>query len=178
MVMRMAALDGAFIREDQAVVALDRWPQGQASYLFGEAFLREMTARAGPDTLPELARVQAGHLIPYLDDLTSIRVTGNSFHALWRESSAEERSRAQREAEAIQAAGLTPSCALTTQGIRQTGPPFRPHGSWMAYTSQALTRFPGIRLVRPDGSGDRKLADRNGGASLSWTPDGPALVYD
>src|SRR5258708_36763158 len=92
MVLRMAALEGAFLREDQAVLALDRWPQGQASYLFGEAFLREMTARAGPGTLPELARVQAGHPIPYLDDLTSIRATGNSFPALWREWSHQEQS--------------------------------------------------------------------------------------
>src|SRR5258708_38751873 len=108
MVLRMAALEGAFLREDQAVLALDRWPQGQASYLFGEAFLREMTARAGPGTLPELARVQAGHPIPYLDDLTSIRVTGNSFHALWRDWSSAGRSRARREAGAVQAPGLPP----------------------------------------------------------------------
>jgi Tol biopolymer transport system component len=178
MVLRMAALEGAFLREDQAVLAQDRWPQGQASYLFGEAFLREMTARSGPSTLPELARVQAGHVIPYLDDLTSIQVTGTSFHAHWQEWSAEERSRAQREAEQIQAAGLTPSCALTTRGIRQTEPRFSPDGAWIAYSSETLTRFPAIRLMRPDGSGDRRLADRNGGTSLSWTPDGRALVYD
>src|SRR5258708_8260646 len=65
MVLRMAALEGAFLREDQAVLAQDRWPEGQASYLFGEAFLSAMTGRSGPATLPELARVQAGHLIPY-----------------------------------------------------------------------------------------------------------------
>ena len=32
--------------------------------------------------------------------------------------------------------------------------------------------------MRPDGSGDRGLVDRNGGSGLSWTPDGKSLVYD
>ena len=56
MVLRMAALDGRFPQEDQAVSGLDRWPGGQAAYLFGEAFLRDLSARSGAETLPRLAR--------------------------------------------------------------------------------------------------------------------------
>ena len=36
---------------------------------------------------------------------------------------------------------------------------------------------PEIRLARPDGSEDRRLVLRNGGAGLSWTPDGREIVY-
>ena len=39
----MAALEGDFPSEDQAVYGLDRWPAGQATYLFGEAFLRDLS---------------------------------------------------------------------------------------------------------------------------------------
>ena len=56
MVLRMAALEGRFPKEDQAIYALDAWPGGQTPYLFGEAFLRRLIAANGPDTLPRLAR--------------------------------------------------------------------------------------------------------------------------
>ena len=44
----MAALEGRFPKEDQAIYALDAWPGGQAPYLFGEAFLRRLTRAVGP----------------------------------------------------------------------------------------------------------------------------------
>ena len=47
MVLRMAALEGGFPDMDQAVAGLDRWPGGPAPYLFGEAFLRDLTERFG-----------------------------------------------------------------------------------------------------------------------------------
>jgi hypothetical protein len=178
MVLRMAVLDRRFVREDQASLGLDVWPSGLAPYLFGDAFLRDLTTRYGKDTLPELARVHSRRVVPYTDDWTASTVTGANFHALWREWSQVMRVAAEREAEAIRARGETPSCALTTRGVRQSGPRFSPDGQWIAYTSRTLTRFAAIRLVRPDGTGDRELARRNGGASLAWTPDGKAIVFD
>src|SRR5438132_3711845 len=62
MVLRMAALEEDFPAEDRAVAGLDRWPDGQASYLFGEAFLSDLTDRFGDGTLPEMARVHSGRL--------------------------------------------------------------------------------------------------------------------
>ena len=52
MVLRMAALDGHFTAEDQAIYGLDAWPGGQAPYLFGEAFLRRLSVGSGDETLP------------------------------------------------------------------------------------------------------------------------------
>jgi Tol biopolymer transport system component len=178
MVLRMAALEREFLKEDQAVLGLDRWPAGQAAYLFGEAFLRDLSLQNGMDTLPRLARVHAGRIIPYVDDLTASRVTGASFHAHWREWMLQSTAGFHREAEARRARGLTESRALTSRGVRQGGPRFSPDGSWVAYTSRSLTRYTAIRLVRRDGGGDRRLALRNGGNGLSWTPDGASLVFD
>ncbi|PYQ19289.1 MAG: hypothetical protein DMF81_22355, partial [Acidobacteria bacterium] len=49
---------------------------------------------------------------------------------------------------------------------------------WLAYTSRVLTAFREIRRMRADGTGDRRVTKRNGGTTLSWTPDGRSLVYD
>lgn len=178
MVLRMAALEGDFPREDRPVTGLDRWPGGQAAYVFGEGFLRGVTERFGKNALPELARVHSARVIPFLDDLTARRVTGASFHTRWAEWRQETRAAFFGEAEALRERGLTTSRALTFRGIRQAGPRFSPDGHWIAYTNRNLTRFRAIHVVGADGSDDRRVAWRNGGASLAWTPDGRAIVFD
>lgn len=179
MVLRMAAVEGPAPGEDRAVRGLDDWPGGQTPYLFGESFLRDLSEEHGAQALPELARSHSGRLVPFLDDLTARKVTGASFHAQWKEWSAESRSRFEQEAaERSRGPGLAPSRPLTARGIRQTGARFSPDGRLLAYTSSALDRYREIRLVGADGSGDRRLALRNGGNVLAWTPDGRTLVYD
>lgn len=177
MVLRMAALEGAFPKEDRAIYALDAWPGGIAPYLFGEAFLRDLTDRNGKDTLPRLGRQHAVQFPPYLDGRTASRVTGIGLHTGWQEWSARLGGTFAREAEERTARGLTSSRALTSRGIRQVEPRFSPDGSRIAYTSGTLTRFPEIRVVGTDGSADRRLVLRNGGSGLAWTPDGSEIVY-
>ena len=67
----MAALEGRFPKEDQAIYALDAWPGGQTPYLFGEAFLRRLSEQAGEDTLPRMGRQHAGQFPPFLDGRTA-----------------------------------------------------------------------------------------------------------
>ena len=178
MVLRMAALAEDFPGEDRAVSGLDRWPAGQASYLFGEAFLDDLGKQYGTATLPELARVHSGRIIPYLDELTARKVTGQTFHALWKDWEQRARAEFAEEARERRGRGLTTATPLTEAGVRQMGPRFSPDGAWLAYTSRVLTRFREIRLMHPDGTGDRPLTRRNGSTSLSWTADGRTLVYD
>jgi len=177
MVLRMAALQDRFPSEDQAIYGLDAWPGGDTPYLFGEAFLRRLSERNGPQTLPSLARQHAGQWIPFLEDRTARKVTGASVHAQWSEWAQDARAAFGAEASRREREGLTPSRPLTSRGIRQVGPRFSPDGGWIAYTSGTLTRYPEIRLVRPDGRDDHGLVLRNGGSSLAWTPDGRQLVY-
>ena len=178
MVLRMAAVEGDFPGEDRPVAGLDRWPAGQASYLFGEAFFDDLRDRYGEGVLPEMARVHSGRLIPYMDELTAKKVTGTTFHALWTDWRRRALAAFEEQAEQRRARGLTVSTPLTHAGVRQVNPRFSPDGQWLAYTSRVLTRFREIRIMRPDGTGGRVLTKRNGGTSLSWTPDGRTLVFD
>ena len=175
MVLRMAAHEGRFPSADQAIYALDAWPGGQTAYLFGEALLRRASEQSGADALPRLARQHAVQFPPWLDGRTLGKVTGTGLGAHWKDLAAAVREDAEREA--AHREWPDPARPLTARGIRQSSPRFSPDGSTVAYSSQTLTRFPEIRLVRADGSDDRRLRLRNGGSGLSWTPDGKAIVY-
>jgi Tol biopolymer transport system component len=177
MVPRMAALEGRFPKEDQAIYALDAWPAGQTPYLFGEQFLRRLSRQSGPDTLPRIARQHAGQFPPWLDGRTLDKVTGAGLHEQWQTWADESLGEARAFAEARAASGITQGRALTQRGIRQATPRFSPDGRRVAYSSQTLTGFPEIRVVDLDGANDRKVALRNGGSGLAWTPDGQSLVY-
>jgi Tol biopolymer transport system component len=177
MVLRMAALEGRFPKEDQAIYALDAWPGGEACYLFGEAFLRRLTGLSGQDTIPKMGRQHAGQFPPFLDGRTARKVTGTGLHTQWKVWAEQATEAFEQDAEERKDQGLTPSHPVTSRGIQQVSPRFSPDGVWVAYSSRTLTRFPEIRLAHPDGTGDQRLALRNGGSGLAWTPDGKALVY-
>lgn len=178
MVLRMEAVERGLPAEDRPVLGLDRWPAGQGGYLFGQAFLRDVTRRFGRDTVPRLARANAATLLPYLDEWTFSRVTGAGLHERWNEWRQSFGAELEAEVEAIAARGLTRSRPLTTRGVRQVGPRFSPDGRLIAYTSRTLTRLRELRVMNADGTGDHHVAWRNGGENVAWTPDGQRLVFD
>jgi Tol biopolymer transport system component len=178
MIVRMAALEGRLPREDQASGGLDRWPGGHAQYLFGEAFLRDLSGRFGDGALPALARTHATWPLPYIDEITSMVVTGAPFARRWKEWERATRLRFESEAAGLARLGLTESRPLTRRGVAQIGARVSPDGTRIAYTSATLTRQREVRVMALDGSQDRRVARRNGGSGLAWTPDGRALVFD
>ena len=101
--------------------------------------------------MPRLARQHSTQILPFLDGRTVKKVTGAGL-ARAVEGLGEQATEAfEREAQQRRERGLTASRALTGRGIRQVGPRYSPDGAWIAYTSGTLTRFPQLRLVRPDG---------------------------
>ena len=136
---------------------------------------------SGPQTLPELARVHSGRVIPYLDELH--RAQGHGRHlprAVARVARPREQRRSRRRRTRVRARGLTASRALTDA----RHPPVRRRasartGSGSPTPSRSLTRFRAIRLVRPRRQRRPQASSTATAApALAWTPDGPHLVFD
>jgi hypothetical protein len=172
MVVDEAARSGQLARVDQATLGLDRWPLGNAPYLFGEAFLETVERRFGPEATRDIALRHAGS-VPYFDERTFKKATGQSLTTLWRDFARE------REASLDDGApkGVAPRL-LTSRGGVQSSPRLSPDRSTLAYTSRTLDRWGEIRLMNPDGSADRKLVARPSGTAISWSRDGKSIVYD
>ena len=139
MVLRMAALDGRFPKEDQAIYALDAWPGGQTPYLFGEALPARSHGAVGRghDPAARTPARDADHPVPRRphgregDGSRPARTMAEVGRQPGRRTRGAKRPRAAREASA-------PRCMLTTRGIRQGEPRFSPDGTWIAYTSGTL----------------------------------------
>ena len=63
-------------------------------------------------------------------------------------------------------------------GQRDTFPQWSPNGDWIAFSSdresdEDFTLF----LIRPDGTGLRRLTNVSGDSHCSWSPDGNWLVF-
>jgi len=63
-------------------------------------------------------------------------------------------------------------------GQRDNFPRWSPKGDWIAFTSnREADQEYRIYMIRPDGSGLRKLTDSPGDAHASWSPDGTELIF-
>lgn len=173
MVVDEAARSGQLHKLDQATLGLDEWPLGTAAYLFGEEFLSFVESRFGPDSTRDIAAAHA-KAFPYLDERSFKKATGRSLSDLWQEFATNRAAALSPEGAGFEGGGVL----LTRRGTIQWSPRLSPDRSFLAYTSRTLDRLGEIRLMKADGSGDRKLTSRLSGGALSWTRDGKSIVFD
>jgi Tol biopolymer transport system component len=182
MVLRMAAIEDAFPTLGQMSVFPDSWPSGQVPYLFGESFTRFIAGKYGRDRLAGISETYSGRWFPFLVDSTARRALGEGYPELWTQWQLSLRERYGKVAAEIKAKGLTASSPLTNRGFVATGPAYAPDGSQIAYAVVDGDEYPGIYLIAPDGSGERKVLENvfpssASGSGLAWAPDGNRLFY-
>ena len=100
MFMRMDALEGRLLRIDQLSTNVDRWPRGNAWYLYGSKFVEWIMNEHGPETLSAISQEYGRRLIPYAINRTARRVTGDTFTSMYdqwtRQLTAESEAVRQR----------------------------------------------------------------------------------
>ncbi|MDX1567767.1 MAG: hypothetical protein R3223_08190 [Longimicrobiales bacterium] len=174
MILRTAALEGAFEDLGQASGSSPVWPHGDRPYVYGGGFFDKLVER--PDTalrppgIPEFVQSHADRWLPFrlgasTEDAFNVEV--DPAWDRWREER-EEEARALRDSLASRAP-LTRSERLTRHGRWALRPSPAPTGTGrLAYTRSDGTTDPQIHIL-PEG---RKLTRTSGLADLSWTPDG------
>ena len=182
MIIRTAVLENSFPDLGQASVVPDSWPSGQVPYLFGEGFTRYIAGKVGREKLAEVSERYSGRSFPFLVGSTGRRVLFDSYQELWDEWRRGLEVRYGRLRDELAAKGLTASVPLTRKGFVSTSPAVAPDGSTIAFSVVDGDEYPGIYLVRPDGSGARKVTENvfpvsASGTELAWSADGTRLYY-
>ena len=142
---------------------------------------RPLASATARTTLPALARVHSGRSLPYLDELTSQKVTGAVLPRAvehWREArvagSVRRGGRRDRTP-----AGSPRRTALTDARRAPVGPALQPRrrvDRLHEPHAHALPRDPPDAARRRRATGGWSCA--TAAAPLAWTPDGRPLVYD
>ncbi len=170
---RVPAADGMTLGLDRASGGLVRWPGGHAAYASGLGFHAYLVDRFGAPSLGRLATETAGRL-PLFGSGAFRGVYGQSLGSLWRDYSAILVAQAA-------AAPASHSTQLTHRGYVQAGPRFVPSvcascPAAVVYASQSPDRFPSLRSVGLDGTGDRQLTTRYLGSTTAVSDS--LLVFD
>jgi Tol biopolymer transport system component len=182
MVIRMAVLEDKFPRLSQAAVFPDFWPSGQVPYLFGEGFTRFIADKYGREKLADISTRYSYYGVPWFVDANSRWTLGAWYGDLWDEWHGKLKARYAKIREELSARGLTDSLTLTRRGYVNISPVFSPDGKSIAYAVSNEDEFPGIYIMKADGTGDRKLVENttsstSSGESIAWSPDGSGVYY-
>ncbi|MEK6815042.1 MAG: BamA/TamA family outer membrane protein [Nitrospirota bacterium] len=182
MLVRTAVLEGRFPTLGQMATFPDEWPSRFIPYNFGAKFIEFIAGKVGDEKIGEIGRVYGGRTVPFLVQSSGRRALGADYGSLYAEWRRDLEKKSRAEAEAIVRTGITPTSRLTRRGEYTIHPAISPDGNWIAYASANGNEYPSLRLMRPDGSGDRLLVERMGGfgasgMSLAWAPDGKRIYY-
>ncbi len=182
MIIRMAVLEDRFPSRSKATTFPDTWPAGEVPYLFGESFSRFLAQKFGRDKLADVYVAYSGRGFPFLVDATAKNVLQADIGDLWNEWHAGLQSRYEQVRTAVNTKGLTASLPLTQRGYMNVAPAFSPDGAQIAYTVLNADEFPGIYLMKTDGTGDHKVVDNvfsttSSGESIAWSPDNNGIYY-
>ncbi len=177
MVLRSAAVEGRWPRENEASGFTPFWPGGSTRYFFGSKFLTWVARKYGTDALARYFNEYSGRLIPYLHNRTAQHVFGASISELWTQWTREQESAARAQLERMRAEGLTPATRLTTLGYETKYPLLSPDGARIAYSHRGPFERPTVRVIDVATGRDVATHAVNTTSSLSWSPDGTAIAY-
>jgi hypothetical protein len=176
MYLRMDALEDRFMSLDQATNGADRWPHGNAAYLYGSQIIEMIARRYGREALTEVMHEYADGVLPYGLSRVFRHATGRGLEELWDDFRAEKRAEAQALRARIEAEGRVEGTRLTHHGELARAPRFLRDGRLVYNRGDNRSRSR-IVVVDPRGDIATDLVRINGGGEAAVVPDGRTLVY-
>ncbi|MBK8172422.1 MAG: PD40 domain-containing protein [Sandaracinaceae bacterium] len=177
MFMRADALQDRLLRLDQVSNDVDRWPHGNAWYLYGSHFVRYIARRHGDEALARIVNDYGGQALPYGLNRIAHRATGRTFVELYDDFLRETHEHYTAQADAVRARGLRAGRRLTFHGEDARTPRFLPDGHvvYHAADGYSLSELRVVSLTDPDDV--RHLQDVSGTSSAAPLADGRSIVF-
>ncbi len=179
----------------QYLIDRRRWPSGyMLSHEIGAWLVRYLAEEYGPEKIAEIDKLNAesplsalsfGFLTDFGGALRkALGVSPKEFLAGFKEWLKEQ---FQPQLERVEAEGIVGGQRIGKLAYWNNDPAWSPTGEWIAYYHYDRARRPGLRLIRPDGSGDHQLVAFEPALEFfrphfwapapAWSPDGRRLVY-
>lgn len=168
MTLRAAALEGKLLSLGEVSNYMRQWPRGHDHYIYGGMFIDYLRQRFGEDKIVEICHEYSSELIPYGLNRVFERVLGEELFTLYDEWLEEVRREAEAVRDRVEAAGATPSTAITVDGETKGRPVFSPDGRDALLAIYDGDDRPGIYRVPLDGEPPERLVLAGGGSAISF----------
>ncbi len=177
MYLRMDALEDRFWDIDQISNSADRWPHGDAWYLYGSQFIEYIANRYGREAIATIGRAYGDSVLPWGLNRVARRATGRGFVELYADFLADRRAHYEAMRDAVIASGRVEGERITFHGEVARLPRFTPDGRvtyWRA-DGRSRTRVMAFELDHPDAQ--ETWARANGDPGYALHPDRRTLYF-
>lgn len=154
---------------------LQRYPAGNAPYLYGGAFMWQRSDKHGFDW--HRYNVRRARSLPFTEDFIARGQFGRSLPALWRDWQSVERAGAESVAARLCREPITAMGQLTIEGFGTAAPCWSADGREVYYVSNDGREFPSIKAAAADGSSVRVLHRGVVSGSMGLSKDGGSLFF-
>jgi hypothetical protein len=151
MYLRMDALEGRLWDLDQISTIADRWPHGNAWYLYGSQFIEYIANRFGREAIASISRNYGDSFLPWGLNRVAHRATGHTLVDLYGEFLDDRRRHYEAMRDRVNAAGAVEGERITFHGEVARLPRFLPDGRVAYWRSDARTQteIVALSLDRP-----------------------------
>lgn len=177
MYLRMDAIEDRFWDIDQLSTTADRWPHGNAAYLYGSHFIRHIADRHGREALAQITHEYADAVLPYGLNRVTEHATGRSMIDLWDEFLAERREHYTAQVAEITALGLVEGRRMSRHGEIARCPRFSPSGELYYVQGDNRSRYEVLRLNRETLAEEGVIARADSEASFALSSDGTRVYF-
>lgn len=146
MYLRMDALEDRLLRMDELSTGVDRWPRGNAYYLYGSRFVDYIAEEHGRESLTAISQDYGRQLIPYSLNRAARRATGLGFTELYDRWQAQVQRSAAELVQRIEEEGRIEGRRLTFHGEQARAPRFV-DASTVVYSASIADQDPSLRRV-------------------------------